>query len=601
MGHWPKFGKLTPTKIVAIYALVGSLWILFSDRVIALILQNPEFDRLTQFQTVKGWVYVIVTALLLDRLIRRYATILNRSREQLKRSEERLEAIVETTTSGIVVLDTEGRITLSNQAAAHLLGYPRSATLGGVDERSPQSMQRSTYPTLAEIVPFDRVRETGQPFCAIEYEIHYPDRPPAILSIDTAPLYDGQGRFEGAVVAIADISERKHAEAIARARDLAEARNRAKSEFLAQMSHEIRTPLNGVLGLSQILQREIFGPLNPKQREYINRIKDSGDHLLELINDILDLSKIEAGKAQLQYSAIEVAQLCKYCLKIVQERAYERGLQLTTDIDPQVRTLVGDERRLKQILLNLLSNAVKFTPEGQVSLRVEKTPPGLRITVADTGIGIAPEDLPLVFEPFHQIQNDLNAKTQGTGLGLALSRDLARLHGGDLDAESTPGQGSRFHLYLPDLPSGYLPPEPSEEADRVDLTAELSRRTGRVAIVEPDRSTEILLRDYLQALGCEIEIVTDSDRLFEESAEIVPDLILLDVSWSNFSRRQQWLSQLRDRAAWQGIPAIAIAAMAMAGDRDRVLEAGATDYLTKPIQLEQLDRLLLQYLPGAGR
>jgi len=230
---------------------------------------------------------------------------------------------------------------------------------------------------------------------------------------------------------------------------LSKAANRAKSEFIATMSHELRTPMVGILGCSSILLEEIFGPLNAKQKNYIENISTCGNHLLELINDLLDLTKIEAGKEELTLVTILVEEVCQACLSLIQERANREGLQLSLVIAPEIKTCVVDQRRLKQILFNLLSNAVKFTESGAVTLRVEQTEGAIRFSVIDTGIGITEADQATLFQPFQQLDSGLNRKYEGTGLGLALSRKLARLHGGDITLHSELGRGSCFTLHLP--------------------------------------------------------------------------------------------------------------------------------------------------------
>lgn len=249
-----------------------------------------------------------------------------------------------------------------------------------------------------------------------------------------------------------------------REKQLSEAANSAKSEFLANMSHELRTPLTGILGFSSLLLKQIFGPLNAKQEQYLENIAACGDHLLSLINDLLDLSKIEAGRDELMLQTIEVKELCIACLAFIREQANNKGLQIVLAIAPDVATLTADSRRLKQILVNLLSNAVKFTEEGTVTLVVEQvkaesqTDQGtvdhapasfVQFHITDTGIGIAQQDLPILFQPFQQLDSGLDKKYQGTGLGLALARKLAQLHGGDLTVTSDLGHGSRFSLSLP--------------------------------------------------------------------------------------------------------------------------------------------------------
>ena len=230
---------------------------------------------------------------------------------------------------------------------------------------------------------------------------------------------------------------------------LSDAANRAKSEFLSIISHELRTPLTGILGFSGVLQEEIFGSLNTKQKKYVDCINSSGKHLLELINDLLDFTKIEAGKEELNLENVGLDEVGQACLSLFEERCLQRGLQLSMAKDPDVSTCIADRRRLKQILVNLLSNAVKFTDSGSITLKIEKTTDEIQFSVIDTGIGIALTDQESIFNPFYQVDSGLNRKYEGTGLGLALSRKLAQLHKGDITLESELGRGSCFTLHLP--------------------------------------------------------------------------------------------------------------------------------------------------------
>ncbi|PSB30409.1 PAS domain S-box protein [Stenomitos frigidus] len=378
---------------------------------------------------------------------------------------------------------------------------------------------------------------------------------------------------------------------------LSEAANRAKSEFLATMSHELRTPLNAILGLSQLLEQQIFGTLNAKQAEYVSHIHSSGDHLLLLINDILDLAKVESGQDALEVVPIKAFDLCNYCLTLVREQAYDRGLQLISQFDHTVGTCIADERRLKQILINLLSNAIKFTPTGTVTLIVEKQSQGIAFTVADTGIGIATEQLPLLFMPFSQLDSQLNRQYAGTGLGLALSRNLARLHGGDITVTSVVGSGSRFTLYLPDaqvVEMPFLPPTVAVPAAK-ELYAQ-GWTSQRILIVEDDPCSVIVLQDYLQAFGHEVEHLSDGDRFLETVHRLQPHLILLDVQLASHRGGLELLAELRAQKAVRHIPVIMVTAMAMSGDREKFIAAGANDYLSKPIAIAQLETLLSRYL-----
>jgi signal transduction histidine kinase len=230
-----------------------------------------------------------------------------------------------------------------------------------------------------------------------------------------------------------------------------EAASRHKSEFLANMSHELRTPLNAIIGFSEVLVEKMFGELNPKQEEYLQDILTSGRHLLSLINDILDLSKVEAGRMELEPSAFDLPAALEGCLTLVRERTTQHGMALTLTFDERVGEVVADERKVRQVVLNLLSNAVKFTPDGgRVAVGVTRVDGGVEIAVSDTGIGIAPEDQVAVFEEFRQVGGDQARKSEGTGLGLALARKFVELHGGRIWLTSEVGKGSTFAFTIPE-------------------------------------------------------------------------------------------------------------------------------------------------------
>jgi signal transduction histidine kinase len=234
-----------------------------------------------------------------------------------------------------------------------------------------------------------------------------------------------------------------------------EAASRHKSEFLANMSHELRTPLNAILGFSEVLTERMFGDLNPKQEEYLRDIHTSGQHSLSLINDILDLSKVEAGRLELELASFNLPMAVENALTLVRERATRHGITLDQAIDDRVGDIVADERKVKQILLNLLSNAVKFTPAGgRILVTATATDDAITLSVSDTGIGIAPEDQATIFEEFRQVGRDDARKQEGTGLGLTLAKKFVELHGGQIGVQSQVGQGSTFTFTLPLRPKG---------------------------------------------------------------------------------------------------------------------------------------------------
>jgi PAS domain S-box-containing protein len=373
---------------------------------------------------------------------------------------------------------------------------------------------------------------------------------------------------------------------------------RLKDEFLASMSHELRTPLNSVLGLSEALIEEVYGPLNEKQRGSLNSVNESGRHLLSLINDILDLSKIEAGKMRLDPETFEVRDVCESSLRFVKEAAQKKKLSLSLKLGGDVDTLFADERRLKQMLVNLLSNAVKFTPDGgSVGLDVlaEPDPAVIRFIVWDTGIGIAEKDMPKLFQSFVQLDSSLSREYSGTGLGLALVRRMAELHGGSVGVESVPGQGSRFSIVLPVR-------KPDEGGSRQSHTEFLRRpkmsaplapagpaAPGQplVLIAEDSEANVITLRDYLLKHGFRLIFAVDGIQAVERTLADRPDLILMDVQMPNKDGLEA-MREIRAHQEFANTPIIAVTALAMTGDRERCLTAGANDYQTKPVSLKGL-------------
>ena len=396
---------------------------------------------------------------------------------------------------------------------------------------------------------------------------------------------------EQAAIALQNAESFEHLEQLVKARTqqleqekrLSEAASHAKTEFLATMSHELRTPLNAVMGLSQILQQEVFGALNPKQAEYISHIHSSGEHLLSLINDILDLAKVEARRETLTLAAVAVPKLCCYCLALIQEQAHRKGLQVSSQIDPAVQICIADERRLKQMLLNLLSNAVKFTPTGSIVLEVDRVTEGIRFTVTDTGIGIAPEHLPLLFQPFFQLDSELNRQYPGTGLGLALTRKLADLHRGSVTVKSKLGEGSRFTLLLPDST------EDQASGSAIDRPLQTAQH---ILLVESDPASALRLQSYLQAIGYSVELWEPQGDFLEQVRRSPPSLILLDAQLPDGRSSLELLKDLRQTI---DLAQIAVVIMSEADDRPAFLAAGANDFLSKPLGIVQLESVLLRF------
>jgi PAS domain S-box-containing protein len=358
----------------------------------------------------------------------------------------RYELIARYARDPLLLVDLEGNIIEVNQAAVELFGYTRDELL----KLRLHALQQDD-PEVVDL-RMEQARKSGVLFECVHV---CKDGTPVAVEISSRGVFIlGQ---EMLLSVIRDIRQRKETElTLRRAKEEAENANRAKSDFLAAMSHELRTPLNAIMGFSQVLAQEYFGPLTDKQKEYATDIYQSGKHLLSLINDILDLSKIEAGKMEPKWSCFNIDALLEQSRTLVREKCFKHNIALDFKRTPSVKDLMitADERRVKQILYNLLSNATKFTPDcGSIRVQAQLTDelvPMLEITVADTGIGISAEHLPHIFEPFYQVHDGTVNKTPGTGLGLCLVRQLATMHGGSVRVESEgERRGSRFTVILP--------------------------------------------------------------------------------------------------------------------------------------------------------
>jgi signal transduction histidine kinase/CheY-like chemotaxis protein len=372
-----------------------------------------------------------------------------------------------------------------------------------------------------------------------------------------------------------------------------------KDEFLANMSHELRTPLNAILGLSESLSEQIAGPLNEKQQKYLSTINESGHHLLSLINDILDLAKIEAGQITLDINKVDVSSVCQASLRMIKQLSQRKNQEVTFEIDNEIGLMWADERRLKQMIVNLLSNAVKFTPEsGNLGLEVRGDKGGNKviITVWDQGIGISEPDIERLFKPFIQLDSGLAREATGTGLGLALVAQMARLHGGSVSVTSQLGAGSRFIIQLP-----WEPALASDTTTRLRSTGKFqaidpnAKKRPTVLLIEDTREVVMMIVDYLEMAGFNMATAQDGLDGLTQAKLTHPDLILMDIQMPRMDGFET-TRKLRGDPEFRDTPIIALTALAMPNDRQRCLDAGMDEYMSKPVNLRALAKTIKKFL-----
>ena len=392
---------------------------------------------------------------------------------------------------------------------------------------------------------------------------------------------------------------------IARKNAQLEDANRLKSEFLANMSHELRTPLNAIIGFSEVLKDGLLGDMPEEQVDYIQDIFDSANHLLSLINDILDLSKIEAGKMELDVSELDLHEVFSNSLSIVKERAHANRIHLELDVPEELDAMQADGRKVKQILYNLLSNAVKFTPSGgKVTLRARRDGDWLEIAVADTGIGIAADKISRLFRHFEQLDGSLSRKHEGTGLGLVMVKRLAELHGGQVGVESEPNKGSTFTVRLPMHAAQTKVAEPAVLAPAAPAPvaaapAAPQARTGspRILVVEPNADSAQMIRQQLDSEGYQVEWARGSSEAQQKIAQARPNLIVLDIlfsesdEWSLFKRLRDEQDELAD------IPVVLVSL----DEQGKGFNLGELRLLEKPLHREALLSMLQRLLPDERR
>lgn len=523
-------------------------------------------------------------------------TTRKRVEEALKESAHRFRSLVKTAESLIILLSPDRRILEFNRMAEELFGCSRHEVMGKdfFELFLPESYWIEASRKVKKVL-------SGFPLRLVEYPVRTKSGDERIVQWSMSSLLDAKGESLGVLAVGQDVTEQKTAEIELReARDAAEAANRAKSEFLANMSHEIRTPISAIMGMTEMT---INTDLNDEQRSYLNTVRKAAESLLHIINDILDLSKIEARKMELRYEDFDLHAVLEKHISVLRVQAEEKDIELRLVIDSGVSNCFnGDEHRLGQIVTNLVGNSIKFTDKGYVELSVFQVGcwaegEVLEFRVRDSGIGIAEDKKDKLFESFVQLNSGYSKSHSGSGLGLAISRQLVQMMGGEISVSSREGWGSEFRFTVL-LKSCIGRLEDAQNKERLlEIPVVNKGKKIRILLAEDNATNQLYLTHFLSERGFDVETVDNGIEVLA-AVEKCPDfdLILMDVQMPEMDGLQA-TRELRDKG--NNIPIIALTAYAMEGDREKFLESGMTDYASKPVEIDKLTEIIAKVLPTA--
>ena len=500
-----------------------------------------------------------------------------------------LTQLIDTANAPIFGVDTDGNVNEWNQKVEQITGFTKAEVMGHnlVETRITDEFKQSVHKVLNEALQGNETSNYEVPLFTKSGER-------VMVLLNATTRRNPQGKIVGVVGVGQDITELDQSRSEKEETNLRlQEANQHKSKFISSMSHELRTPLNGILGFTELLKSEHFGKINDTQLEFVVQVENSGKHLLELISGLLDVAKIDSGSMLIDLETCKPSELFISVIGLIQPQLSEKNINFKQLIDPTVENVVCDSRKVKQIMVNLISNAIKYTPEyGTIEITLTKEENHIKIIVSDNGIGISKKDQEIIFDEFAQANRSRDEALGGTGIGLALSRRLVELHGGEIGVDSQENKGSKFWFTIPNRNA----PNKKQAILTDESIVNSDYPTNRSILVAEDNQTNLDMIKYLLSIhNHKVHVARNGKEAIDQADLIKPDLILMDIRMPIMDGLEA-TKVLRAKPDFEKIPIIALTASAGEESREDSLNGGCTDHISKPIQSIELFEILSKHM-----